>query len=56
MIKSIRKPEIIAVIQVGTWGAAHSICNLNEIHIVFHNDLNYGYHFIISQLANEFMG
>ena len=33
-------------------GSAHSICNLkfnvlNEIPVVFHNDSNYDYHFII---------
>ena len=41
--------------------AAHSICNLrfnapNEIAVVFHNGLNYDYHFIIKELANEFKG
>ena len=28
----------------------------NEISVVFHNDSNYGYHFIIKELANEFEG
>ena len=42
-------------------GAAHSICNLkfnvlNEISVVFHNGSNYGYHFIIKELADEFEG
>ena len=42
-------------------GAAHSICNLrfnvpNEIPVVLHNGLNYGYHFIIKKLAIEFEG
>ena len=41
--------------------APHSICNLtfnvlNEITVVFHNDSNYDYHFIINELANEFEG
>ena len=41
--------------------AARSICNLkfnvaNEIPVVFHNGLNYDYHFIIKELANEFEG
>ena len=35
-------------------GTAHSICNLkfnvpNEIHLVFHNGLNYNYHFVIKK-------
>ena len=35
-------------------GAAHSVCNLkfimpNEIPVVFHNDSNYDYHFIIKK-------
>ena len=39
--------------------AAHNICNLkfnvpNEIPAVFHNGLNYDYHFIIKELANGF--
>ena len=42
-------------------GAAHSICNLrfkvlDEIPVNFHNGLNYHYHFIIKELANEFEG
>ena len=28
----------------------------NEIAVVFHNGLNYDYHFIIKKLANEFKG
>ena len=37
----------------------HSTCNLKfnvyyEMHLVFHNRLNYDYHFIIKELANEF--
>ena len=28
----------------------------NEISVVFHNGSNYGYHFIIKELANEFEG
>ena len=47
-----------------TWkysNAAHGICNLkfnvpNEISVVFHNDSNYDYHFIIKELANSFEG
>ena len=42
-------------------GAVHSICNLkfnvpNEIPVVFHNGLNYDYHFIIKELPNKFEG
>ena len=42
-------------------GAAHSICNLkfhapNEVPVVFHNDSNYDYQFIIKELANESEG
>ena len=42
-------------------GTAHSICysnfkTLDEIPVVFHNGLNYDYHFIIEKLANEFKG
>ena len=37
-------------------GSAHSICNLKfyvpkAIPVVFHNDSNYDYHFIIKELA-----
>ena len=40
-------------------GAAHSICNLKYIlpkkaSIVVHNGSNYGYQFIIKELAEEF--
>ena len=40
-------------------GAAHSIYNLKynvpkKVPIVFHNGSNYGYHFIIKELAEEF--
>ena len=40
-------------------GAAHSICNLKysvptKIPLVFHNESNYDYHFIIKELAEEF--
>ena len=40
-------------------GAEPSICKLKcgvtkEIPIVFHNGLNYDYHFIIKELAEEF--
>ena len=39
-------------------GAAHSICNLKysipkEIHVVFHNGLNYDHHFNIEKLAKK---
>ena len=39
-------------------GASHSSCNLkfnlpNEFPVVFHNSSNYGYHFVIKELANE---
>ena len=42
-------------------GAAHSICNLKyqmprEITIMFRNESNYGYHFTIKELAEEFEG
>ena len=42
-------------------GTAHSICNLkfnvpNEIPVVCHRSSNYAYHFIIKELANEFIG
>ena len=38
---------------------AHSICNSkfnvpNEIPLVFHNGSDYGYHFIINELPNNF--
>ena len=40
--------------------AVHTICNLrfnvpNEILLVFYNSSNYDYHFIIKELANEFV-
>ena len=40
-------------------GAAHNICNLKhsvlkKISITFHNGSNYGYHFVIKELAEEF--
>ena len=42
-------------------GEPHSICNLkfnvlNDISEVFHRGLDYDYHFIIKELANEFEG
>ena len=42
-------------------GAAHSVCNLrfnvpNDIRIVFHNEENCDYFFIIKDLPNEFEG
>ena len=42
-------------------GASHNICNLRykipkEIPVVLHNGSNYGYHFIIKELAEEFEG
>ena len=36
-------------------GVGHSACN-SEIPVVFHNGLNYDYHFIIKELANEIKG
>ena len=47
-----------------TWkfrGAAHSICNLNykvpqEIPVKIHNGSKYDYHFITTELAEEFKG
>ena len=40
-------------------GAAHNICNLKfgvskEISVVFQNNMNYHYHFIIKELSKEF--
>ena len=40
-------------------GVAHKLCNLKysvptKIPIAFHNGSNYGYHFIIKELAQEF--
>ena len=57
----IGKLKIIVIIQENIEAAAHSICNLkfnvpNEIHEVFHNGSNYDYHFIIKELADEFVG
>ena len=42
-------------------GAAHNICNLRykipkEIPVVFHSGSTYDYHFIIKQLAKEYVG
>ena len=42
-------------------GEAHGICDLksnvpNEIPVVFHNESNSDFHFIIRELANEFKG
>ena len=39
--------------------AAHSICNINyslsiKIALIFYNESNYDYHFIIKELAEEF--
>ena len=47
--------------QVSKEVTAHSFYNLkfnvsNEIPVVFHNGSNYGYHFIIKELANGFEG
>ena len=56
-IKTIKKSEIIVVYTGKYRGTAHSICNVpNEIPVVFHYGSNYGYHFIIKELANEFEG
>ena len=42
-------------------GVAHDICNLRykipkEIPLVFHNGSTYDYHFIITELGEEFEG
>ena len=42
-------------------GAAVSICKLKysipkEIRMIFHDELNYDYHFVIKKLAKEFQG
>ena len=42
-------------------GAAHNICNLrinvpNEIPVVYYNESNFDYHFIIKELASQFEG
>ena len=42
-------------------GAAHDVCNLyykasKEIPIVFHKGSTYDYHFIVKELAKEFIG
>ena len=56
----IEKLESIAILQLNSiCGTAHSIRNLrfnvaNKIFIVFPNESNYDYHFIIKELANEF--
>ena len=55
--KFIEKLEIIAIIQVNI-KAQHIVLEFkiiccNEIPVVFHNGLNYDYHFIIKRLANE---
>ena len=60
MMKTIETLGNIVILQVNI-EVQHSICNLksnlpNEIPVVFHNGLNYDYHFIIRELANEFEG
>ena len=46
----------------GKYGvAAHNICNLrinvpNEIPVVYYNESNFDYHFIIKELASQFEG
>ena len=42
-------------------GTADSICNWkfnvpNETHVFFHNGSNYDYHFIVKELASNFVG
>ena len=42
-------------------GEAHNICNLkfnvtDEIPLVFHNGSNYVYHYIITELSNQYDG
>ena len=45
----------------GEYRGAHSMCNLKysvpkEIPVVFHNECNYDYHFIIIEWVEEFEG
>ena len=59
-IKNILKLEIFCHYTGEYRGAVHSICNLKynvpeKISIVFHNRSNYDYHFIIKELAEEFL-
>ena len=60
-MKVVEGLEII-VIKKGKYdGTAHNICNLayktsEETSKVFHNISDYGYHFIIKELAEEFNG
>ena len=54
--KTYRQLEIIALIQINIEGSSHSIYNLKysvpkEIPIVFYNEFNYDYYFIIKELT-----
>ena len=59
MIKNIIKSEIIIMHFTGKYrSAAHNLCKLRyktpkEIPVVFNNGSEYGYHFIIIELAEE---
>ena len=51
----------MAIILVNVKGAADSISNLKpsifeKVTVVFHNQSNYDYHFIIKELAEQFKG
>ena len=62
MLKIRNIVKLGTVVYTGEYrGAAHSICNLNysvpkKIAIVFHNESNYDYHFIIRELVKDFEG
>ena len=62
MLKIRNIVKLRTVVYTGEYrGAAHSICNLNysvpkKIAIVFHNESNYDYHFIIRELVKDFEG
>ena len=58
MIKIIVKLKTIVITKVNAEVFAHSICNLKyivpkEILVVFHNKLNYDYHFITKELTKR---
>ena len=58
MIQIMVKLKTIVIILINT-GAEHSICNLKysipkEIFVIFHNRLNYDYHFAITELVKVF--
>ena len=62
MLKIRNIVKLRTVVYTGEYrGDAHSICNLNysvpkKIAIVFHNESNYDYHFIIRELVKDFEG